>query len=213
MAIPSQMELNKLTAPKTITEEQSPQLPTQGVTYGFTTKTYASKDGGGSVVNGRVFNPLRSQRDLVLNQVDKWAAQSAADSHMFHIHINSFQLVSRGQLKYPFPMWRDTLLVNCAGVAAGFDAAAGTYANCSFPGGLTIPADLTVPNAPPNNPLNNYGEVVQFLQQPLDYTGALVEHCHNVGHEDNGMMELVEILPPKHGKHDKSGNTHKDHNH
>jgi len=213
MAIPSQMELNKLTAPKTITEEQSPQLPTQGVTYGFTTKTYASKDGGGSVVNGRVFNPLRSQRDLVLNQVDKWAAQSAADSHMFHIHINSFQLVSRGQLKYPFPMWRDTLLVNCAGVAAGFDAAAGTYANCSFPGGLTIPADLTVPNAPPPSPLNNYGEVVQFLQQPLDYTGALVEHCHNVGHEDNGMMELVEILPSKHGKHDKSGNTHKDHNH
>ena len=201
-AIPTQAELNKLTAPKTITEEQSPQLPTQGVTYGFTTNTYASKDGGASVVNGRVFNPVRSQRDLVLNQVDKWALQSAADSHMFHIHINSFQLVSRGQLKYPFPVWRDTLLVNCAGVAAGLDKENGTYANCSFPGGLTG-----------DKPLNNYGEVVQFLQQPLDYTGSLVEHCHNVSHEDNGMMELVEILPSSQGKKGKSGNPHKVHSH
>jgi FtsP/CotA-like multicopper oxidase with cupredoxin domain len=126
-AIPTQAELNKLTAPKTIPAEQSPQLPTQGVVYGFTTNTYADKDGGASVVNGRVFNPIRSQRDLVLNQVDKWAAQSAADTHMFHIHINSFQLVSRGQLKYPFPVWRDTLLVNCAGVAE-------KNGGCSFPG-------------------------------------------------------------------------------
>ncbi|TAK61937.1 multicopper oxidase domain-containing protein [Methylobacter sp.] len=195
MAVPSQAELNKLTAPATITEEQSPQLPTQGVTYGFTTNTYADKDGGASVVNGRVFNPLRSQRNLALNQVDKWAIQSAVDTHMFHIHINSFQLVSRGQLKYPFPVWRDTLLVNCAGVAE-------TNGGCSFPGGLTGAT-----------PLNNYGEVVQFLQQPLDYTGALVEHCHNVSHEDNGMMELVEILPSSQGKKGKSGNMHKVHSH
>lgn len=194
-AIPTQAELNKLNAPKTITAEQSPQLPTQGVVYGFTTNTYADKDGGASVVNGRVFNPVRSQRDLVLNQVDKWAVQSAVDTHMFHIHINSFQLVSRGQLKYPFPVWRDTLLVNCAGVAAS--------GGCSFPGGLTGA-----------NPSGNYGEVVQFVQQPLDYTGALVEHCHNVNHEDNGMMELVEILPPAHGKKGKSGKKpHKGHSH
>jgi FtsP/CotA-like multicopper oxidase with cupredoxin domain len=132
MAVPSQAELNKLTAPKTITEAQSPELPTQGVTYGFTTNTFADKDGGASVVNGRVFNPIRSQRDLVLNQVDKWAIQSAVDTHMFHIHINSFQLVSRGELKYPFPVWRDTLLVNCAGVAE-------KKGGCSFPGGLPEP--------------------------------------------------------------------------
>lgn len=194
-AIPNQAELNKLTTPATITAEQSPQLPTQGVVYGFTTNTYAGKDGGASVVNGRVFNPIRSQRDLVLNQVDKWAAQSAVDTHMFHIHINSFQLVSRGQLDYPFPVWRDTLLVNCAGVAE-------KNGGCSFPGGLTGA-----------NPSGNYGEVVQFLQQPLDYTGSLVEHCHNVSHEDNGMMELVQILPPAHGKKGKSGNPHKVHSH
>ncbi|MGZ4970975.1 MAG: multicopper oxidase family protein [Methylobacter sp.] len=194
MAIPSQAELNKLTAPKTITEAQSPALPTQGVTYGFTTNTYADKDGGASVVNGRVFNPIRSQRNLVLNQVDKWAIQSAVDTHMFHIHINSFQLVSRGQLKYPFPVWRDTLLVNCAGVAES--------GGCSFPGGLAGA-----------NTSGNYGEVVQFLQQPLDYTGSLVEHCHNVNHEDNGMMELVEILPSSQAKKDGARNIHQVHSH
>ncbi|MEA1647571.1 multicopper oxidase domain-containing protein [Nitrospirillum sp. BR 11164] len=42
----------------------------------------------------------------------------------------------------------------------------------------------------------NYGEVVQFLSQALDYTGAIVMHCHNTSHEDNGMMELVEMVEP-----------------
>ncbi|WP_158595928.1 multicopper oxidase domain-containing protein [Oleomonas cavernae] len=37
-------------------------------------------------------------------------------------------------------------------------------------------------------------EIVQFLSRAVDFTGAMVLHCHNVDHEDNGMMELVEIV-------------------
>ncbi len=70
-----------------------------------------------------------------------------------------FQLVSRGQLAYPFPICRDTLLINKPANSAS-------------------------------------GEIVQFLQRPLDFTGSLVMHCHNVFHEDTGMMELVKIQPP-----------------
>jgi FtsP/CotA-like multicopper oxidase with cupredoxin domain len=38
-----------------------------------------------------------------------------------------------------------------------------------------------------------YGEILQFVSRAVDFTGAIVMHCHNTEHEDNGMMELVEI--------------------
>lgn len=161
--VPTQQALNKLIAPATITAAESPELPTQGAVFGFTNDEFAPIDNGASVINARVFNPIRSQRNLALQQVDLWSAQSAVGTHMFHIHINSFQLVSRGLIKYPFPIWRDTLLVETSSDNQGNSA---------------------------------IGEIVQFLQKPLDYTGSLVMHCHNVFHEDNGMMELVNILSP-----------------
>jgi FtsP/CotA-like multicopper oxidase with cupredoxin domain/thiol-disulfide isomerase/thioredoxin len=40
------------------------------------------------------------------------------------------------------------------------------------------------------------GESVSFLTRYEDFTGKFVLHCHNLGHEDRGMMELVEIVPP-----------------
>ncbi|HEX2134787.1 MAG TPA: multicopper oxidase domain-containing protein, partial [Microvirga sp.] len=39
----------------------------------------------------------------------------------------------------------------------------------------------------PNN------ERVTFLTRYEDFTGKFVLHCHNLGHEDRGMMELVEV--------------------
>lgn len=172
--VPTQQALNKLNAPATITAAESPELPTQGAVFGFTNHEFAPIDNGASVINARVFNPIRSQRDLALKQVDLWSAQSAVGTHMFHIHINSFQLVSRGQIQYPFPVWRDTLLVETQSDKEG--------------------------NA-------EIGEIVQFLQKPLDFTGSLVMHCHNVFHEDNGMMELVRILPPS-ASHQSSQKRH-----
>lgn len=166
--IPTQHALNHLLAPPAITAAESPGLPTQGAVFGFTNHEFAPIDGGASVINARVFNPIRSQRDLAVKQVDLWSAQSAAGTHMFHIHINSFQLVSRGQVNYPFPLWRDTLLVKTQSDKEGN---------------------------------SEIGEIVQFLQKPLDFTGATVMHCHNVFHEDNGMMELVNLLPPLSSSH------------
>ena len=160
--IPTQRALNQLTTPATITAAESPELPTQGAVFRFANHEFAPIDNCASVVNARVFNPIHSQRNLALNQVDLWSTQSAVGTHMFHIHINSFQLVSRGQVKYPFPIWRDTLLVETQSDKQGN---------------------------------SEIGEIVQFLQKPLDFTDSLVMHCHNVAHEDNGMMELVSILP------------------
>jgi hypothetical protein len=39
----------------------------------------------------------------------------------------------------------------------------------------------------------------RFLYQPEDYTGALVLHCHFLGHEDRGMMTNVQVTCPTSG--------------
>ncbi|MEA1672459.1 multicopper oxidase family protein [Nitrospirillum sp. BR 11163] len=180
-ALPKQSDLNKLYAPASLVGRADlPTSPTQGVVFGFTNGTYAPTAGGASVVNGRPFNGEGGpQRILTLGQTNLWGVMSAADTHMFHIHTNPFQVVQRGQVQYDFPIWRDTVLINCAPIVGG--------GNCTFPGGLSNLNSQTA---------SNYGEVVQFLSQALDYTGAIVMHCHNTSHEDNGMMELVEMVEP-----------------
>lgn len=181
-AIPTQAELNTLRVPRMLAGARDvPAGPTQGVVYGFTSSTYASGIGGASVINGRPFNAQRVQRKLKLDQMDLWGVQSAADTHMFHIHINPFQIVKRGTVDYAFPVWRDTALINCAPTAEQGGS------NCTFPGGLTNTSSSASIS-------NNYGEVLQFLSRAVDFTGPMVMHCHNVGHEDNGMMELVELV-------------------
>lgn len=176
-AVPTQSELNRLYTPIDLTKAKDvPPGPTQGVVFGFTNVEYApSAIGGASVVNGRPFNLERVQRRLKLGQMDRWGVQSASDTHMFHIHINSFQVVKRGSVDYDFPIWRDTALINCAPGPGG----------CTFPNGNTL--------QPGSNPPGGNGEILQFLSRALDFTGGMVMHCHNVNHEDNGMMELVEL--------------------
>jgi FtsP/CotA-like multicopper oxidase with cupredoxin domain len=176
MAVPTQDQLNGLTVPDSLVAAKDvPADPTQGVAFGFTQVTYAPATNGASVVNGRPFTSERAQRILNLDQMDKWSVQSAADTHMFHIHTNPFQITQRGEVRYAFPIWRDTALINCAQGMGGN--------NCTFPGGLTKPG----------NNSTSYGEVLQFLSRAVDFTGDMVMHCHNVDHEDNGMMELITI--------------------
>lgn len=177
-AVPTQTALNALYTPADlVTAKDVPDGPTQGVVFGFTNTEYApSAIGGASVVNGRPFNLERVQRRLKLGQMDRWGVQSASDTHMFHIHINSFQIVQRGAVAYDFPVWRDTALINCAPGPSG----------CTFPFGNTA--------QPNDSPPGGNGEVLQFLSRALDFTGPMVMHCHNVNHEDNGMMELLELV-------------------
>lgn len=178
--VPTQADLNRLYTPDDVAgRRDTPAGPTQGVVFGFTNIEYAPGSiGGASVVNGRPFNLERVQRKLKLEQTDRWGVQSASDTHMFHIHINSFQIVQRGATPYDFPIWRDTALINCATGPGG----------CSFPAGNTIQQTGGQPGG------GGSGEVLQFVSRALDFTGPMVLHCHNVNHEDNGMMELLELV-------------------
>ena len=42
----------------------------------------------------------------------------------------------------------------------------------------------------------NPGEVVRILTRFDTNPGIFVHHCHNLEHEDSGMMQNFEVLPP-----------------
>jgi FtsP/CotA-like multicopper oxidase with cupredoxin domain len=111
--------------------------------------------------------PPYGQLNLKLNSVDLWQVSSdpafGFGPHSFHIHINSFMLLSRNGIDISAArIWRDTVRID------------------QQPG-----PSLANPN--PSLP------VVQFASQQVDYTGDFVMHCHVLQHEDAGMMWSVNI--------------------
>jgi FtsP/CotA-like multicopper oxidase with cupredoxin domain len=49
------------------------------------------------------------------------------------------------------------------------------------------------------------GQTLKFRTRYERYIGTFVLHCHILDHEDQGMMETVEIVPPGGSSHDHSG--------
>ena len=101
--------------------------------------------------------------------------------HVFHIHINPFQVVSTYTLAgkkvvYPDPIWMDS---------------------------ITLPN-----NTNPNDPNSPSTEVV-IRQRFEDYTGPYVIHCHFLGHEDRGMMLSVQTVCPN-GEWSETSTTQKE---
>ncbi|UUX48514.1 multicopper oxidase domain-containing protein [Nisaea acidiphila] len=125
-------------------------------------------------INGKYFeegNPPGAQVQLKLDNIDWWYNYSKAGAHIFHIHINSFQLAARcptvngipnllEAVTYEMPIWRDTLY---------FDS------------------------HPPSGVAQKDGTGVISVSKQVDFTGEFVLHCHNVFHEDAGMMFTVSI--------------------
>lgn len=46
------------------------------------------------------------------------------------------------------------------------------------------------------------GTMVAMASKQVEFTGEFVLHCHNLFHEDNGMMLTVAILDPETGAYD-----------
>jgi len=120
-----------------------------------------------------------AQLQLYLNDTDVWNLYSTNDTHIFHIHINSFLAFARAEYDaatraylspvfYSTPVWRDTI-----------------YFDSGTSGETYVP-----------------GTTVMFASKQVDFTGEFVLHCHNLFHEDAGMMLTVSILDPATGKKD-----------
>ncbi|MEI4233603.1 multicopper oxidase family protein [Roseovarius sp. D22-M7] len=128
--------------------------------------------------DGNLDDPAQIQ--LYKGDTDVWNLFSTNDAHIFHIHINSFQALARvpydkvnrvyaAPIPYRFPIWRDTIY---------------------FDGGPIKDSEETtfLP-----------GTMVVMASKQVDFTGEFVLHCHNLFHEDNGMMVTVSILDPATG--------------
>jgi FtsP/CotA-like multicopper oxidase with cupredoxin domain len=119
-------------------------------------------------INGKQFNGDIDQY-MKLGATEEWNlfndTPSTGPAHPFHIHINPFQVI------------------------AMFDPAQ-MPASLSTTGVALRPPwvwwdDFALPP----------GGWVRMWTRFVDYTGTYVFHCHIVGHEDRGMMQLVNVSP------------------
>ena len=110
--------------------------------------------------------PIYQQR---LNTVEEWVITNISTSiHPLHIHVNHFQVMSVFSPQNP-----------------GLNV---TTPQQWYQDDVNVPAALTV------NGVVTPGRVVIRIK-PLDFTGAFVNHCHILHHEDMGMMALVNTQP------------------
>ena len=64
------------------------------------------------LINDQPYNHQRIDTQVKLNSVEEWElVNTGVMDHPFHIHVNSFQVVSRNGQKEPYSAWRDTVLV------------------------------------------------------------------------------------------------------
>lgn len=115
-------------------------------------------------IDGRLFEGNRIDQCFAVGDVIEWTVRNThKNGHPFHIHVNPFYLV---QSFNPAP-------------------------NAVQPPLNQWMDTITVPGSDPNNPADVGW--VKFRMRVEDFTGSTVLHCHILAHEDQGMMQRVEI--------------------
>ncbi|HJZ97753.1 MAG TPA: multicopper oxidase domain-containing protein, partial [Candidatus Solibacter sp.] len=122
-------------------------------------------------IDGKQFeqNGPKIDQCIELNALEDWLIENHTTvAHPFHIHVNPFQVIAittPGQTPYS-------------------------------PGKNQIWQDTI--NLPPGK-ANADGSItpgsVLIRHHFVDFTGTYVLHCHILGHEDRGMMQLVRVSP------------------
>lgn len=129
------------------------------------------------IINGRDFDPMRIDQTLKLGATEEWTVFNCSDQdHPFHIHVNPFQVseytvpdgkggVTPVVIKDPNQRpWHDTFLIP-KGVK-----------------GIKDGKEVITPG------------YFKLLTRYDDFTGRFVLHCHILTHEDQGMMQLIDIV-------------------
>lgn len=117
---------------------------------------------------------------MVLGDSQTWIVQNrgVAANHPFHIHVNPFQImhVVYGPTDQFAPYF--------------------AFLNAAAAGGHPIWSDVVpLPTAfTDSSGATVYGSVT-LKQRYEDFTGQYVMHCHILGHEERGMMQLLQVFP------------------
>ena len=105
-------------------------------------------------------------------------------SHPFHIHVNPFQVVEVFD-----PMTMEKPMV--------FEKDFIWYDTIAIPPSYNFFPDAKRPHLDNNGKQVFVPGYVKIRSRFLDFTGIFVLHCHILGHEDRGMMQLVEVVSNK----------------
>ncbi|MBB6255088.1 multicopper oxidase family protein [Nitrospirillum iridis] len=134
------------------------------------------------------YDPKQIDRKLVLGRAQQWELRSYSVSHPFHIHVNPFQIVH---------------IYNEKGRDVSLPGAVDDDGDTQFAGlqgawkdTLWVKTNLSAFGSPdlkpnPNPPVHYYRLIVRTRYER--YIGEFVLHCHILDHEDQGMMQNVEI--------------------
>ena len=130
------------------------------------------------------FNPDEVFLSMPLDSTETWKVINysytvgGGINHPFHIHINPFQVVEvvspQGTDDPNADLYRELQAAADRGYPVWLD---------------TIALPLADTDDPEGNP--GYVTIVQRFE---DFTGKYVIHCHILGHEERGMMQLIEVV-------------------
>jgi FtsP/CotA-like multicopper oxidase with cupredoxin domain len=141
-------------------------------------------DGGLWTVNGRVFDPNRSDAGINQGSAEIWTFRNAGNdwSHPIHCHFTEFLIVEvNGRVFLPtYIQTRDQVFREAFGVQEG-----------------TIPVFMGGPRRDVATLLP--GDEIKVFLRFKDFLGKHVMHCHNVVHEDHSMMIRWDIVEPGKG--------------
>jgi FtsP/CotA-like multicopper oxidase with cupredoxin domain len=130
---------------------------------------------------------------ILLGNAEEWTIQNIsgrAVQHPFHIHINPFQvteifdpLTMKEPLQLPAPwLWWDTFPI-----PAGVQKVEIVDGKPQF--AFDKETNLPILEGPPGH--------IKIRSRFVDFPGTYVLHCHILGHEDRGMMQLVKVMDNK----------------
>ena len=176
-----------------ITMQPDPSLvPVGGATElglmwaGPAPEKYGGPPAGGPYMDA-LNQPISPERHILGGPVELWEFYNlSGDVHPLHLHLASFQVLSRHEILSEGPLWTpgQSLLVDAN--EQGWK-------------------DTVRVNAPPKSDPPVVGEPVGVVTRLLvrfdtgndttnrDYSGHFVFHCHLLEHEDMGMMRPLEI--------------------
>lgn len=136
-------------------------------------------------VIGEPFEPGTVNRYLVLGGQDQWTLTSNVAAHPFHIHVNPFQVVA-----VLAPDGTDLSAPDAVDPLDGdtqFAGMKGLWKDTLFVKQGTEPGATGIKT-------KFYKAIVRTRYQR--YIGKFVLHCHILDHEDQGMMQEIEIVLP-----------------
>jgi FtsP/CotA-like multicopper oxidase with cupredoxin domain len=145
------------------------KTPPRPIVFGLLDPTQGPGSQPQFTINGKQFQDGTVDQCMVLDTAEEWIISNQTGvPHPFHIHVNPFQVIEYfdpSLQNQPTPM----------------------PAPYVWQDTIEIPAQAMGPDG-----VTRDGHV-RMRSRFCDFTGTYVLHCHILGHEDRGMMEIVEV--------------------